>query len=188
MSEQMRLGLISDTHSPALGDEPPPEVTHAFRGVDMILHAGDIYSSECLDALERIAPVLAVEVPPAPAIGDDRVSFKRIVSVAGYEIGLVHDLTIDGLIGGEVIPGAIEARFRSEHSLSKVLHDFFDGPVDTVVHGHTHIPMVEEQDDILIINPGSPTLPRQIRKLGTVAILELGPGTRSAEIIDLRQL
>jgi len=184
----MRLGLISDTHSPALGAEPPPEVTRAFSGVELILHAGDIYSSECLDALERIAPVVAVEVPPAPAIGDERVSFKRVVEAAGYSIGLVHDLTIDGLVGGEVVPGALDRHFRSERTLTEVVHDFFGAPVDTVVFGHTHIPLVEENDGLLLVNPGSPTLPRQIRRLGTVAVLDLGAGGRSAEIIDLRTI
>ena len=66
---RMRVGLISDTHSPAMGVHPPEEVRRAFVGVDLILHAGDIYSSECLDWLEEIAPVVGVEVPPAPEIG-----------------------------------------------------------------------------------------------------------------------
>jgi hypothetical protein len=51
----------------------------AFEGVDLILHAGDIYTSECLDALERVAPVLAVEVPPTPADGDPRIKYKRVI-------------------------------------------------------------------------------------------------------------
>jgi predicted phosphodiesterase len=65
----MRIGLISDTHSPAMGVHPPEQVARAFEGVDLILHAGDIYSSDCLDWLELIAPVIAVEVAPAPVIG-----------------------------------------------------------------------------------------------------------------------
>ena len=69
----MRIGLISDTHLPALGVEPPVEVARAFAGGELILHAGDIDSSACFDWLERIAPVVAVEVPPAPVIGDPRV-------------------------------------------------------------------------------------------------------------------
>jgi predicted phosphodiesterase len=38
----MRIGLIADTHLPSSIREPWPEVASAFRGVDLILHAGDI--------------------------------------------------------------------------------------------------------------------------------------------------
>ncbi len=58
----MLIGLISDTHIPWAVKELPPEVGEAFRGVDLILHAGDIYSHAVLDELERIAPVLAAKV------------------------------------------------------------------------------------------------------------------------------
>ncbi|MCI0782007.1 MAG: metallophosphoesterase family protein, partial [Chloroflexi bacterium] len=53
----VRVGVISDTHNPSVGVEPPPEVAIAFQGVDVILHAGDIYVPSCLDWLEAIAPV-----------------------------------------------------------------------------------------------------------------------------------
>ena len=48
--------------------------------------------------------------------------------------------------------------------------------------------MIEEHDGILLINPGSPTIPRNIMKLGQVAILELTPESREARIIDLTTL
>ena len=45
----MRIGLLSDTHLsnrlPALWDE----VVDAFRGVDLVLHAGDIVAPGVLD-------------------------------------------------------------------------------------------------------------------------------------------
>ncbi len=180
----MKIGLISDTHLPALGREPPPEVAHALAGVDLILHAGDIYSSDCLDWLELIAPVLAVEVPPAPVIGDHRVTDRRVIELEGYSIGMVHDLMLKGL-RGEVVPGAIGAKFPPERSLPESVADFFGAPVDTVVFGHTHFAVAETHQGILFVNPGSPTLPRQIRKLGTVAILELTAEGRDAQIVDL---
>ena len=53
----MKIGLISDTHNPGAALEPPYEVAKAFEEVDLILHAGDIYVTSCLDWLEQIAPV-----------------------------------------------------------------------------------------------------------------------------------
>ena len=182
----MRIGLISDTHLPAMGTEPPPQVAAAFAGVDLILHAGDIYSSACLDWLELIAPVIAVEVPPAPVIGDHRVvegHVGRVTAVEGHAIGLVHDLAIKGI--NEVIPGVLEAKFPAERSLASAVEDFFGEPVETVVFGHTHYPMVETHRGILFVNPGSPTLPMMVRKLGTVGVLELTADGPRAEIVDL---
>ena len=45
--------------------------------------------------------------------------------------------------------------------------------------------LFRSRDDILFLNPGSPTLPKQIRRLGSVAILELSPGRKQAEIVEL---
>ena len=56
----MRIGLISDTRIPGSATEVPPQVTRAFEGVDLILHAGGIQATRVLDWLERIAPVKAV--------------------------------------------------------------------------------------------------------------------------------
>ena len=183
----MRTGLISDTHAPAMGRHPPAEVERAFEGVDLILHAGDIYSSECLDWLERIAPVLAVEVPPALCFDDPRVARKRVLEVDGHSVGLVHDLVIIGH-GFEVAPGVIDREVAPDYSLADALHSFFGEPVDTVVFGDTHIPMAETHQGILFVNPGSPTLPRQRRELGTVGILESTSAGREAAIVDLTTL
>ncbi len=47
----MKIGLISDTHAPAFGATSPWQVEKAFEGVDLILHAGDIYTRRYLDWL-----------------------------------------------------------------------------------------------------------------------------------------
>ena len=184
----MRIGLISDTHSPAMGVHPPEQVARAFEGVDLILHAGDIYSSDCLDWLELIAPVIAVEVAPAPVIGDPRVTDRRVLSLEGYTIGLVHDLAMRGI--DEVQPGALVRAFPPERELTAPVsaEEFFGQSVDTIVFGHTHYAMVETHQGILFANPGSPTLPKQTRRLGSVAILELTPQGREARIIELSML
>ena len=48
----MIVGVISDTHGLLR-----PEAVAALRGVDRIIHAGDIGATEVLDALGEIAPV-----------------------------------------------------------------------------------------------------------------------------------
>ena len=50
-----RIGVISDTHGLVR-----PQALRALRGVDLIVHAGDVGTPEVLDALRAIAPVVAV--------------------------------------------------------------------------------------------------------------------------------
>ncbi|MSQ40888.1 MAG: metallophosphoesterase [Dehalococcoidia bacterium] len=184
----MKIGLISDTHVPNTMPEPPSQVATAFQGVDMILHAGDIYSASCLDWLERIAPVQAVEMDPGVYWeNDSRVVARRVLELEGYVIGMAHDLNLRGM-GGEAFPGAIPAKFSSDGSLAAALQQFFGRKVDIVVFGHTHYPLVENHQGVLLVNPGSTSLPRLLRKLGTVALLDLTPQGASARVVDLSNM
>ncbi|MGD8916416.1 MAG: metallophosphoesterase family protein, partial [Syntrophobacterales bacterium] len=49
------VGVISDTHGHLRG-----EVAETLKGVDLIIHAGDIGKPEVLEELAKIAPVHAV--------------------------------------------------------------------------------------------------------------------------------
>ncbi|MEK6714475.1 MAG: metallophosphoesterase family protein, partial [Candidatus Omnitrophota bacterium] len=40
----MLIGVISDTHIPQSADEIPQSVFSIFKGVDLIIHAGDLTS------------------------------------------------------------------------------------------------------------------------------------------------
>ena len=49
------VGVISDTHGLLR-----PEAVEALKGSELIIHAGDVGAPEILEALGRIAPVVAV--------------------------------------------------------------------------------------------------------------------------------
>ena len=183
----MRIGVISDTHNPSVGAEPPPEVVAAFRGVDVIIHAGDIYVPSCLDWLEEIAPVYAVELGADAQFKKDGrvVDKKRVLNLEGHAIGLTHDLLVPGMAQEITEHSPLSKHFPTGADLSTALETVFDTAVDVVIFGHTHYAVVEEYQGILMVNPGSPSLPKQLRRLGQVAILELDPGRKRAEILDL---
>ena len=185
----MKVGVISDTHNPSVGAEPPAEVVAAFRGVDVILHAGDIYQPVCLDWLEKIAPVYAVELGADAHFREDvRVVDKaRVVQLEGHNIGIIHDLLVPGMAQEVTEFSPLAKHFPQDADLSTALETVFDATVDIVIFGHTHYAVVEEFQDILMVNPGSPNLPKQLRRLGQVAILELGPAHKSAEILNLSE-
>ena len=193
----MKIGIISDTRAGS-GEEVPQEVARAFEGVDRIFHAGGIHSKEVLDWLERIAPVTAAArleggqaEQPQPFMlevpGDPRVAETHILEIEGQTIGMANEIWLPRL-SDEVMPGAIGRQRLPDQLLTQMVTDFFERPVDIVIFGRTLYSMVEEHEGILFINPGSPGLPKNVRKLGQVAILELGGGKREAQVVELSEL
>jgi putative phosphoesterase len=76
-----RVGVISDTHGLIR-----PEALAALRGVDVILHAGDIGGEHVLDALRVIAPVTSVR-----GNNDDDHGYEIArVTIGGRRILLTH--------------------------------------------------------------------------------------------------
>lgn len=168
----MRIGLISDTHVPVPGgrDLQKEDIKRAFEGVDLILHAGDLYMLSVLDWLETIAPVMAVAGHRNdPYLMDDgRLKLVQHLTVDSLRIGMVHE-----------IPFPLHG-FPMSYYLGK--------DVDIAICGDTHVPMIEEHGGILVVNPGSPTLPGPYHRMdqpGTLAILEINGGKPHAHIIQL---
>ncbi len=158
----MRIGLISDTHISQEEEKLPPQIKRVFAGVDLILHAGDIYLLSVLDEIETIAPVMAVRgngdirLPPDPRLKDNLV-----IDLQGFRLGLTHGIDFP------------EPPWRS---LEAAMQYEFGGRVDILVFGDSHVCLTEIYKGVLHINSGSPTFPRQIKELGTVALLEVNSG------------
>jgi hypothetical protein len=93
----MRIAVISDTHELGTGWGSPPELINALKGVDLILHCGDLEILPVLDHLETVAPVLAVRGHKDPREPGQRLAERtRVVEVEGVRIGMVHDLLWPG--------------------------------------------------------------------------------------------
>ena len=165
----MRIGLLSDTHLPALVrnlDELGPEPANFFSGVDLILHGGDLTSPIILDWLEQFAPVLCSTGNNDPLTAP-RMKEVQMLEVEGWRIGMVHML---------------DREFRPVSELQKA----FPGPVDIIVSGHTHQEQLELRDDVVLLNSGSITFPHHKElRLGSVGLLELAPGRLHGEIFAL---
>ena len=168
----MRLGLISDTHISQEGERLPWQVREIFEGVDLVLHGGDIYVLSVLDELETIAPVLAVRGNGDIWLPDDpRLDDNVVLNLQGFRIGLTH-----GIDYPEPSWRTLEAAMQYE----------FGEKVDLLVFGDSHVDMLEIYKGVFLINPGSPTLPRQIKGPGSVALLEINSsGKAKAQIISL---
>jgi uncharacterized protein len=154
----MRIGLITDTHIPWERSELPPEVAEVFKGVSLILHAGDIYSHAVLDHLEQFAPVLAALGDDDYNLPDSRIAEKHILKLEGLTLWLVHE---------------------RPYTLNP------SGKPDIIIFGHEHRSIIERSENTLYVNSGSPTFLNYKRGLGTVAILEICSGQAEAKIVQL---
>lgn len=166
----MLVGLISDTHIPEIAKEIPPQVKEAFKGVDLILHAGDIFVQSVLDDLATIAPVLA-------ARGDDDYDIKD------KRVNEVQNLTIDGL---NVYLLHSSQYFANDLIVNPEKHNLEKAP-DVVIFGHTHRDIVHQVGKSLLVNPGSATFPYYQPRLGTVALLSINNGKAEARIVHLQE-
>lgn len=160
----MLIGLISDTHIPDRMRELPEKVFEAFKDVEMILHAGDVTSQEVIEKLEEIAPVTAIQGNTDRIVGLN-LPKTAVVEAEELKIGVIH---------GEVYP---RADTQQLHYLAKQLN------VDILVSGHSHQPKVEKVEDVLLINPGSPTVPRLADR--TVMILEINKKEVDVELVKV---
>jgi putative phosphoesterase len=156
----MIIGLISDTHG-----KLRPAVFERFRGVDLILHAGDVGPLDIITALETIAPVHAVLgntdgwelAPRAQELVELELEGRRLVLVHGHQLG-------------SPTPGLL----RAAHPQA-----------DIIVYGHTHRQHIDDSGSSLVVNPGAAGPARFSLKPSVARLtLEIGAGP-SVELLPL---
>jgi len=150
---QHRIGVIADTHGLLR-----PEALKALRGVELIIHAGDVGGPEILEALRALAPVYAVRG------NTDRGDFGRslpqtqVVQVGEVQLYVLHELfclDLDPAAAG----------------------------LAAVIFGHSHRPHMERKDGVLYLNPGSAG-PRRFTLPVTLALLKVRNNALRAEFIE----
>jgi putative phosphoesterase len=177
-----RIGLIADTHIPEARRELWPQVFDAFRRVDAILHAGDIYDLAIIDQLNELAPIWVSRGNGDDGSGgrsvvavDERLRESWVVELAGLRIGLTHVMPIPEMPPHWTVATACERFFPERRP-------------DVVVYGDTHVEAVDHVDGVLCVNPGSPTFPHNLAvQLGTIGFLDITDGVPEASIWRLTE-
>ncbi len=175
----MLIGLLSDTHVGSRSETLPPQIKDAFRGVDLLLHAGDIWIPSVLDELESVAPVIAAWGDDDTEVdlgGDSRMIKGRTLLLDGVTLWLAHIKPRNALI---------KQSPKEELYFSRPNGKAAEGLPDVVVFGHTHSATTEDYKGVLLVNPGSATFPDYVPTLGTVALLTISSGNVKARIVQL---
>jgi putative phosphoesterase len=141
----MKIGVVSDTHGLLR-----PEVTQTVRGVEQILHLGDVGDPSILKALGKIAPVHAVRGNVDRSGACSRLPETDVLLLEGHYIYMLHDI-------GTLHLDPAAAKFAA------------------VLYGHSHKPAIRRQKGVLYFNPGS-CGPRRFHLPVTVGLLTIEAG------------
>lgn len=154
-----RIAVFSDTHNMF---SRLPLALERIGTVDMLFHLGDF----AIDA-ERIAAQLG-DVPFFAVKGNNDTGSiypkKRIERVEDVWIMLVHG---DGY-----------------HTLYQLIDQARENHCGAVLFGHTHVPLLQADGSLLVVNPGSISLPRQGSK-PSCAVLEVDGSDINVKMIPL---
>lgn len=154
--------VIADTHIPRRAKALPEGLLPHLETADLILHVGDLMAPGLLNELAAYAPVKAVRGNlDSP---DGRLPETLEFELDGVRVAMIHD------------SGPKKGR------RSRMKRRFPEARV--VVFGHSHIPWLEDEGGLLLLNPGSPTDKRRQPDY-TCALLRIENGGVRAEIVKL---
>jgi uncharacterized protein len=161
----MKVVVLADTHSRGLSRTLPFGAWPYIETADHILHAGDVCDPALLQELESFAPVTAVWGNcDAWDIRDWGASEAADVELGGIRIGMIHD------------SGPRQGR------RNRMKQQFPDARV--VVFGHSHMPFNEDENGLLLFNPGSPTWKRKA-PFPSMGILWIDDGVVEGDIFPV---
>jgi len=148
------IGVISDTHGLLR-----PEAMEALRGVEHIVHAGDVGDPAILDSLRALAPVTAVGGNIDVHRPCSNLPATEVVTLHGRTFYVLHD--------------------RQALDLDPAAAGFA-----AVISGHSHRPLIEWRQGVLYLNPGSAG-PRRFTLPISLALVTLGADGLQPRLLTL---
>ncbi len=141
----MRILLTADTHGPR--HRLPSWLLEEAGRADFIVHAGDLCDLATLSELASVAPVYAVQGNRDMGL---HLPERLWLNLPGISIGVVH---------GHQGPGG--------ETPERAWQTFLPRP-DVIVFGHSHRYLLERRGSTWLLNPGSPTRPKDGRASAVV--------------------
>ena len=146
----MKILIVSDTHRK---NENLEIVLEQEKPIDLLIHLGD--GEGCEDYIEVLA-----ECPLEIVSGNNdfftELPGEKMISIGKYKVLLTHG-----------------HYYYVNTGIVRLKEEALDRGVDIVMYGHTHRPMLVEEDGLIILNPGSLTYPRQEGRRPSYIIMEI---------------
>jgi len=159
---KLKIGVLSDTHLNNVNDALRRIKTQYLAGVDYILHAGDIVSTEVVEYMND-GNFFGVHGNMDNYFVKELLPERTVLEFGPFRFGLIH---------GWGPKAGLEERITGE---------FKD--VDVIVYGHSHVPANHVKNGVLIFNPGT-ALGYTSSGRHTIGILEIDENI-TGRIIEL---
>ncbi len=146
----MKILIVSDTHGK---NANLFRILEEMGRPDMLIHCGDVEGSEY-----TISECCGCPVEMVAGNNDffSTLPREREFCIGAYKVWLTH---------GHSYYVSMERETIKKEAAAK--------GVDIVLYGHTHRPVIEEEDTIIAVNPGSLSYPRQAGRKPSYAVMEL---------------
>ena len=150
----MKLGFISDTHG---GYEDTLEALDGLKDAKQICHIGDVlYHGPRNDLPENYDPAKLADLLKER---EDILYVRGNCDADVDEMVLDHDLSTKSRV-----VTFDEYKFYVVHGYEETEDERIAEAkrlgCDVVVSGHTHVKVLEKKDGIVVLNPGSTTIPK----------------------------
>ncbi len=169
----MKIGVISDTHGDLSAWQ---KAIKLFDEAEYILHAGDVLYHGVFNPIVKSynGKALSEEI---------NASSMPVIFAKGNCDSDVDQLAlkypISSLITETVLNGLNILIHHGDKYPDEELADKYKP--DVIISGHTHVYEVKRLGKTVLLNPGSPSLPKNSDKIPTVAIIE----DKTIKILDL---
>lgn len=146
----MRILVVSDTHS---RNENYLKVIAGIGRLDMVIHLGDVEGSEY-----TIKEAAGCQVEMVSGNNDffSDLPSEKTLQIGKYRVMITHGHRYYIGMGNEMLK-----------------QEAIANGADIVMYGHTHKPVIEREKDIIAINPGSLSYPRQENRKPSYIIMEI---------------
>ena len=151
----MKIGVISDTHGDIIAFRKALE---RFEGADMILHAGDVLYHpprlRCGEGYDIPALVEALNALPIPIIiaqgNCDSQVYEELL-----EMPVQSPYALVEFEGVRIV--ANHGHLLSREAMIDLARRY---KTRYFITGHTHVPDLDPYGDFILMNPGSPAIPK----------------------------
>lgn len=151
----MKIGVISDTHGRV---DAWTKAEAIFAEADIIVHAGDVLYHPprlgCTEGYDIPAMAEAMNESPIPIViaqgNCDAQVYEELLNIPAQSPYAVVEF--EGL--------RIIAAHGHLHTRNEMIALGKRYKADVFVSGHTHIPVLEQVDGLVLMNPGSAAIPK----------------------------
>lgn len=161
----MKVAVLADTHTRGSSRPLPPGAWPHIESADHILHAGDVDDPGLLTELQALAPVTVV-----------------LGNIDAFEVKVWGAMEAAEVTLGDVRIAMIHDSGEKTGRRERMRARFPDARV--VVFGHSHLPMNDDDGELLLFNPGSPTWPRRA-PFPSMGLLWIEDGAVEGEIFPV---